>query len=105
MIIDDRNLGISTCLMAMSLRSEFNLRKSSEDTSSEDGHFGVCDESHGRVVVALDPEVDCSAELFEHGGWWSLGSRLAGLSHRCGATGQLRAKTVLGTASLRDELG
>lgn len=71
-----------------------DARKGAEDTSSKDGHFSVCDKSHSGIVIALDPEVNCSAKLFQHGRWWSLRSRLPGLSLGYGATSELSARLI-----------
>lgn len=61
-----------------------NIRDGTKDAPGENGQFGVSDESHGGIVVALDPEVDAPADLLEESGRWTLSSWLALCSLRWG---------------------
>ena len=78
------------------------LRECGNNHSSKNGELGVCDETHGAVVVALDPHLDAPRDIVKGGRWWS---RLPGCSglHGWGAE---RGSAIRGMVSddIRDKL-
>ena len=78
------------------------LRECGNNHSSENGELGVCDETHGAVVVALDPHLDAPRDIVKGGRWRS---RLPGCSGLRG-WGAERGSAIRGMVSddIRDKL-